>query len=118
MHNAKSVTDQDFKTERSKVQESDKPNRLPQERQIISVCQIQKLAKGDNSVFLAIIRTNENSPDQMIRRDKRIHRRVARLAAAHGLTESRKRMMNKETGPNKNIISVWNENVKFSMGSL
>ena len=42
----------------------------------------------------------------MTRRDKRIHRRVARLAATHGLTESQKRMMNKETGPNKNIISV------------
>ena len=106
MHNAKSVTDQDFKTERRKVQEADKPNRLAQERQIISVRQIQKLAKGDNPVFLAIIRTNENSPDQMTRRDKRIHRRVATLAAAHGLTESQKRTMNKGTGPNKNTISV------------
>ena len=67
---------------------------------------MQKLAKGDNPVFLAIIRTNENSLDQMTRRDKRIHRRVARLAATHGLTESQKRMMNKETGPNKNIILV------------
>ena len=66
---------------------------------------MQKLAKGDNPIFLAIIRTNENSPEQMTRRDKRIHRRAARLAAAHGLTEIQKRMMNKETSPNKNIIS-------------
>ena len=86
--------------------EANKPSSLAQARKIISVRQIQKLAKGDNPVFLAIIRTNENSPEQMTRRDKRIHRRVARLAAAHGLTESQKRMMNKETGPNKNIISV------------
>ena len=42
----------------------------------------------------------------MTRKDKRIHRRAAKLAAAHGLTESQKRMMNKETGPVKNIISV------------
>ena len=42
----------------------------------------------------------------MIRRDKRIHRHVARLAATHGLTKRQKRMMNKEIGPNKNIISV------------
>ena len=86
--------------------EANKPNRLAQARQIIYVGQIQKLAKGDNPVFLAIIRTNETSPEQMTTRGKRIRRRVARLAATHGLTEIQKRMMNKETGPNKNIISV------------
>ena len=42
----------------------------------------------------------------MTRKDKRIHRRVGKLAAAHGLTESQKRMMNKETGLVKSIISV------------
>ena len=79
----------------------------------------KKLAKGDNPVFLDIIRTNENSPEQMTRRDKIIHRRVARLAAARGLTESQKRMMNKETGPNKKIISVAErERQVLSMGSL
>ena len=52
---------------------------------------MQKLAKRDNPVFLAIIRTNENSPEQMTRRDTRIHRRVARLPAAHGLTESQEK---------------------------
>ena len=105
IQNVQSMTNQDVKTGQW-TGEANKPNRLAQARKIISVRQIQKLAKGDNPVFLAIIRTSETSPEQMTRRDKRIHRRVARLAAAHGLTESQKRMMNKETGPNKNIISV------------
>ena len=42
----------------------------------------------------------------MTRKNKRIQRRVARLAAAHGLTEGQNRIMNEETGPVKNIISV------------
>ena len=42
----------------------------------------------------------------MTRKDKRIQRRAAKLAAADGLTESQKKLMNKQTGPNKNIISV------------
>ena len=42
----------------------------------------------------------------MNRKDKRIHRRAAKLAAAHGLTESQKRIRNKEAGPVKSIISV------------
>ena len=105
IQNTQSVINQDFKIVQRNT-EANKPNILAQARKIISVRQIQKLAKGDNLVFLAIIRTSETSPEQMTRRDKRIHRRVARLAAAHGLTESQKRMMNKETGPNKNIISV------------
>ena len=42
----------------------------------------------------------------MTRKDKRIQRRAAKLAAAHGLTESQKKLKNKKTGTNKNIISV------------
>ena len=42
----------------------------------------------------------------MTHKDKRIHCRAAKLAVAHGLTEGQKRMMNKETSPVKNIISV------------
>ena len=103
--NAVSVTNQGFKTMQGN-REANKSSSLAQAKKIISVCQIQKLAKENNLVFLAIIRTNQNSLEQMTRRDKRIHRHVARLAAAHSLTESQKRMMNKETGPNKNIISV------------
>ena len=81
-------------------------NQLAQARQIISARQIQKLAKEDHSIFLAIIRTNEDPQKQMTRKDKRIQRRAAKLAAAHGLTESQKGMMNRKTGPNENIISV------------
>ena len=105
IQSAQPVINQDFKTGQMSG-EANKPNLLAQARQIISVRQIQKLAKGDNPVFLAIIRTNESSPEQMTRRDKRIHCCVARLAANHDLRESQKRMMNKETSPNKNIISV------------
>ena len=103
-HN-KSVEAQDVKTGQKRNQVT-KPSNLAQARKIISAREIQKLAKENNPVFLAIVRTNEVSPKQMTRKDKRIQRRAARLAAAHGLTESQKRMMNKETGPNKNIISV------------
>ena len=105
IQSAQSVINQDFKT-LQRNGEANKPNSLAQARKIISVRQIEKLAKGDNPIFPAIIRTSETSPERMTRRDKRIRRRAARLAAAHGLTESQKRMMNKETGPNKNIISV------------
>ena len=100
-----SMINQDFKTVQRNG-EANKPNSLAQARKIIFVRQIQKLAKGDNPIFLAIIRTSETSLQQMTRQYKRIHRRVARLAAAHGVIESQNRMMNKETGPNKNIISV------------
>ena len=82
------------------------PNKLAQARKIISAREIQKLAKENNPVFLAIVRTNEVSPKQMTRRERRNQIRAAKLAAAHGLTEGQKRLMNKETGPNKNIISV------------
>ena len=81
-------------------------NQLAQARRIISARQIQQLAKENHPIFLAIVRANENPQERMNRKDKRIHRRAAKLAAAHGLTESQKRMMNKETGPVKNIISV------------
>ena len=72
----------------------------------MSARQIQKLAKEDHPIFLAIIRTNGNPQEQMTRKDKSVQRRVAKLAAAHGLTESQKKLMNRKTGPNKNIISV------------
>ena len=81
-------------------------NKLAQARQIISARQIQKLAKEDQPIFLAIIQTNGNPQEQMARKDKRIQRHAAKLTAAHCLTESQKRMMNRKTGPNKNIISV------------
>ena len=100
-----SVTDQEPKTKSVKP-ERNKSSELAQARRIISARQMQKLAKEDQPIFLAIIRTNENPQEQMTRRDKRIQRRAAKLAAAHGLTESQKKIMNKKTSPNKNIISV------------
>ena len=51
--NAISVTNQDFKTMQGN-REVNKPSSLVQARKIISVRQMQKLAKGENPVFLAI----------------------------------------------------------------
>ena len=56
-------------------------NQLAQARRIISARQIQKLAKEDHPIFLAIVRANEDPQKQMSRKDKRIHRRAAKLAA-------------------------------------
>ena len=54
----------------------------------------------------------------MTRKDKRIQRRVAKLVVAHGLTESQKQMMNNETGPVKNIISVQERDRQALEGAL
>ena len=73
-------------------------------RLIISARQIQKLAKDDNPVSLAIVRqTNET---RQKRGNKRSHNRVAKFAAAHGMTEGEKWKIHRETGPKKDIISV------------
>ena len=99
------MVDQDFKTNTVHKSEA-KINQLAQARRIISARQIQQLAKENHPIFLAIVRANENPQGRMTRKDKRIHRHAARFAAAHGLMESQKRMMNKEAGPIKYIISV------------
>ena len=62
IQSAQPVINQDFKTGQRNG-EANKPNRLAQAREIISVRQIQKLAKGDNPVFLAVIQTSETSPE-------------------------------------------------------
>ena len=67
---------------------------------------IQQLAKENHPIFLVIVRANEDPQERMTRKNKRIHCHAARLATAHGLTKGQKRMINKETGPIKNIISV------------
>ena len=95
----------DFKTNAVNKSEA-KFNQVAQARRIISARQIQQLAKKNHPIFLAIVRANEDPQERMTRKNKRIHRRAARLAAAHGLKEGQKRIMNKETGPVKNIISV------------
>ena len=103
--NVVAKVNQDFKTNAVNKSEA-KINQLAQARRIISARQIQQLAKENHPIFLAIVRANENPKEQMTRKDKRIHRRAAKLATAHGLTESQKRMMTKETGSVKTIISV------------
>ena len=78
---------------------------LSQSRRIISARQISKLAKGDNPVFLAIVRaTNEDSKTNGPK--KRSSARAARFAAAHGLSEGKKRSINKSQGPKKDIIMM------------
>ena len=68
--------------------------------------QIQKLAKNDSPVFLAIIPTNESPNKREDKRGKRSLNREAKFAAAHGITEGQKRQISKQTGPKKDIISV------------
>ena len=61
---------------------------------------------------------NETPQKRGKKGNKRSPNRVARFAAAHGMTEGAKREINRETGPKKDIISVLNENNKFSIVSL
>ena len=63
---------------------------------------MQKLAKGDNLVFLAIVRTNETP----IKRKNRSQCREARFVAAHGITEGQKRQINKITSLKKDFATV------------
>ena len=74
----KSITVQEPKTQTLKPKGFNS-NKLAQERRIISARQMQKLAKEDQPIFLAIIRTNGNPQEKMTRKDKRIQRRAANL---------------------------------------
>ena len=74
-------------------------------RKLISARQLQKLAKADNPVYLAIV----GQTDEVLRarqRTKRTPSCVAQFAAAHGRTEINKRLINKQKGPKKDTISV------------
>ena len=76
-----------------------------QSRQIISARQIQKLTKGDNPVYLAIVwKTNEIPP--MKKKNKRCSARAVQFPAAHGMSEGTKRSINKRVGPKKDIITA------------
>ena len=78
---------------------------LSQSRQLITTRQMSKIAKGDNPVFLAIIReTNEAPPRKKANKGSSV--RVARFAAAHGMSEGMQQSINKKEGPRKDIISV------------
>ena len=63
---------------------------------------MQKLAKRDNPVFLAIVRTNETP----VKRKNISQCREAKFAAAHEITEGQKRQINKRTGPKNNFAPV------------
>ena len=78
---------------------------LSHSRQLITARQMSKIAKGDNPVFLAIIReTNEAPPRKKANKGSSV--RVARFPTAHGISEGMRRSINKKEGPRKDIISV------------
>ena len=81
-----------------------KQSQLHQTRQIISARQLQKLAKDDNPVFLAIVRKTNEVP--RLRGNKKAATSVARFAAAHGKTEGEKRKINKNIGSKKDFATV------------
>ena len=92
------------RNQRMYVCQKTKETPLSQSRRLITARQMSKIAKGDNPVFLAIVRErNEASPK---RTNKRSSGRAARFATAHGLSEGNKRSINKSKGPKKDIISV------------
>ena len=78
---------------------------LSHSRQLITARQMSQLAKGDHSIFLAIVRPTNESP-QVKKTNKRSSARAARFAAAHGMSEGQRCVMNKSQGPKKDIISV------------
>ena len=85
----------------------EKPSQLSQKRKIISARQIQKSAKNDTPIFLAIVRAmNDHPQGTKIRGNKSSSNRAAKFAVAHGMTEGQKRKINREVGPKKNFISV------------
>ena len=78
---------------------------LSQSRRLITARQTSKIAKGDNPIFLAIVReTNEAPP--MNKSNKRSSGHAACFVLAHGLSEGNKLSINKREGPKKDIISV------------
>ena len=78
---------------------------LSQSRRLITARQMSKIAKGDNPVFLAIVREKNEAP-LMKKSNKPSFGRAVRFAAAHGLSEGSKRSIHKREGPKKDIISV------------
>ena len=81
-------------------------SQLEMVRQIFTARQLQKLAKNDAPVFLAIVRANELPNKRDNKRGKRSQISEAKFAAAHGITEGQKRHINKQTGPKKDFVSV------------
>ena len=78
-----------------------KRSQLEQTRQIIWARQLQKLADIDSPVFLAIVKPNDPLNKREEKRQKQSHNREVKFIAAHGLTEVRKRLMNKALAQRK-----------------
>ena len=73
-------------------------------RQIMSVRQMQKLIKNDETVFLAVVRTSHDFVP-LGKKNKGRNKRSPSYAAvnsAHGMTEVQRRKINRETRPKKN----------------
>ena len=87
------------------MKSEDRNDAVSQSRRLVSAREMSRLAKGDNSVFLAIVRaTNEVSPKRKSNKQSSAH--AARFAAAHGMSKGTRRSINKSQGPKKDIISV------------
>ena len=102
----KTNSGQDVKINVKVNKDAIKNETLSQSRRLITARQMSKLAKGNNPVFLAIIRETNEAP-QMKKTNKRSSVRVARFhSTAHGMSEGTRRSINKKEGPKKDIISV------------
>ena len=88
---------------RNEVKMNETP--LSQLRRLITARQMSKIARGDNPVFLAIVRERNEAPP-MKKSNKRSSGCAARFTVAHGLSEGNKRSINKRERPKKDIISV------------
>ena len=78
---------------------------LSQSRQIITARQMQKIAKGDTPIYLAIVRKT-NDAAKVKRNNKRSSAHAAQFVVAHRMTEGNNRLINRRVGPKKNIITV------------
>ena len=79
------------------VQYKQKRSQLSQAGHIISAHQLQKLAKNNTAVFLAIVRTTNEAPQKRGRGgNKRSPNLVVINAAVHSITEGEKRRINKK----------------------
>ena len=77
---------QDVKMNARTKNDATKNDTLSQSRQLITARRMSKLAKGENLVFLAIVReTNDALPREQT--NKRSFARVAHFAIAHGMSK-------------------------------
>ena len=69
------------------VEKDEKENDiLSQSRRLITARQMSKIAKGDNPVFLAIVRETNEAPPRK-KANKGSSARAAHFAAVHGMSE-------------------------------